>query len=109
MSFLDQLSKNLNSQTEFFAQLSNITKDSRKNSEVQKTVEAPKKESTKVQENETELNDTEDKKVEKKDFFSTAKKVFKQYKTKTDKKEETEEPELKEVAANHWARCWLYQ
>ena len=31
MSFLDQLAKNLNSQTEFFAQLSNISKDSRAN------------------------------------------------------------------------------
>jgi flagellar hook-length control protein FliK len=110
MSFLDQLAKNLNTQTEFFTQLSNISKNSRvrttdkpelelkQKADVQSSKEANDSQikDTQVQ-NKTKAEEKEDFKVEKENFFSTAKKVFKEYKVKADKSvKEKDEPKLQD-------------
>jgi flagellar hook-length control protein FliK len=100
MSFLDKLTQNLNTQTEFITKLSNISKDSRVNIGSNATSETKLKEarnktdSTSAQDLEPE--EKEDFKVEKQDFFSTAKKVFNEYKVKAEKGSEAKEPGLKE-------------
>lgn len=110
MSFLDQLAKNLNTQTEFFTQLSNISKNSRVRTADKPELELKQKtgiqsskeandsqiKDTQVQ-NKTKAEKKEDFKVEKENFFSTAKKVFKEYKVKADKSvKEKEEPKLQD-------------
>lgn len=102
MSFLDQLAKNLNTQTEFFTRLSNISRDSRTRSENKTELEMKSKADTQISpktsnNNEVESKEKEDFKVEKEGFFTTAKKVFNEYKVKADSKtKDAKEPELKE-------------
>jgi flagellar hook-length control protein FliK len=100
MSFLDKLTQNLNTQTEFITKLSNISKDSRVNIGSKATSEIKLKEARNKTDNtsaqELEPEEKEDFKVEKQDFFSTAKKVFNEYKVKAEKGSEAKEPGLKE-------------
>jgi flagellar hook-length control protein FliK len=118
MSFLDHLTKNLNTQTEFFAQLSNISKDSRAKAKVDTSAQkdAPEakkvelKQDTKVKAevetksveknldtNKSATKETE-KESDKKDFFATAKEIFREYKNKSEIKDEPKlEDELETV------------
>ncbi len=101
MSFLDHLAKNLNTQTEFFTQLSNISRDSRAKTVSRPELELKQKTSLNVEKRSptesNRANEKEDFKVEKEDFFTTAKKVFQEYKIKADRKtQDKKEPKLQE-------------
>ena len=111
MSFLDHLAKNLNTQTEFFTQLSNISRDSRAKTVSRPELELKQKTSLNVEKRSptesNRANEKEDFKVEKEDFFTTAKKVFQEYKIKADRKtQDKKEPKLQEEleTAVKWAR-----